>query len=48
MEKMIAFRGLLCHECGAFLATKNDDDKKRQDILAKLYSTASGSPFFRG
>ncbi len=34
---MIAFCGLDCHECGAFLATKNDDDEKRSEV-AKLWS----------
>ena len=37
MEKMIAFCGIACHECGAFLATKNDDDEKRSEV-AKLWS----------
>ncbi len=34
---MIAFCGIDCHECGAFLATKNNDDKKRSEV-AKLWS----------
>ena len=29
MKEMISFCGLDCHECGAFLATKEDDDQKR-------------------
>lgn len=29
---MIAFCGLNCHECGAFLATKENDDKKRAKV----------------
>ena len=37
MAEMIAFCGLACHECGAFLATKNDDDKKRAEV-AQLWS----------
>ncbi len=34
---MIAFCGLDCHGCEAFLATKNDDDEKRAEV-AKLWS----------
>jgi len=34
---MIAFCGIDCHECGAFLATKNNDDEKRSEV-AKLWS----------
>ena len=37
MEQMVSFCGLACHECGAFLATKADDDKKRKEV-AKLWS----------
>lgn len=37
MEEMIAFCGLLCSECGAFLATKNDDDEKRKEV-AQIWS----------
>jgi hypothetical protein len=29
MEEMISFCGIGCHECDAFEATKNDNDKKR-------------------
>jgi len=32
MGEMIAFCGLACNECGAFLATSNDDDEKRQEV----------------
>jgi len=32
MEAMIAYCGLDCHECGAFLATKANDDAKRQEV----------------
>ena len=34
---MIAFCGLNCSECGAFLATKNNDNEKRSE-MAKLWS----------
>ncbi len=37
MDEMVAFCGLLCHKCGAFLATKNNDDEKRAEV-AKLWS----------
>ena len=37
MDEMVAFCGLLCHECGAFLATKNNDDEKRAEV-AQLWS----------
>ena len=29
---MIAFCGLNCYECGAFLATKENDDQKRTEV----------------
>ena len=32
MTEIIAFCGLACHECGAFMATKNDDDEKRKKV----------------
>lgn len=32
MNEAIAFCGLACHECGAFLAAKNDDDEKRREV----------------
>jgi len=42
MDEMIAFCGALCSECGAFLATMNDDDKKREEV-AQLWSKEYGS-----
>ncbi len=42
MEEMIAFCGLLCSECGALLATKNDDDEKRKEV-AQLWSKEYGA-----
>jgi hypothetical protein len=42
MEPMIAVCGLACHECGAFIATKDDDDEKRAEVAqqwSKEYST---------
>ena len=32
MKEMIAFCGLDCCECGAFLATKENDDQKRAEV----------------
>ncbi len=37
MDEMIAYCGLGCHECGALIATKNDDDEKRAE-MAKFWS----------
>ena len=34
MDKMIAYCGLVCNDCGAFIATQNDDDVKRKEIAA--------------
>ena len=31
MEKMIAYCGIDCLECGAYIATKNNDDKLRKE-----------------
>ena len=37
MDKMIAFCGLICTECPAFIATQKDDDKEREKV-AKAWS----------
>ena len=37
MNEMVSFCGLLCNECVAFIATKNDDDEKRAEV-ARLWS----------
>jgi hypothetical protein len=39
--KMISFCGLICSECGAFIATQNNDDKKRAEV-AQLWSKQYG------
>jgi hypothetical protein len=44
MEKIIAFCGLDCSECGAFIATKENSDAKRGEI-AKEWSKAFGHEF---
>ncbi len=36
-EKIIGFCGLICNECPAFIATKNNDHEKRKET-AKLWS----------
>jgi hypothetical protein len=41
MEKMIAFCGLICSECPAFLATRNDDDAQRKKT-AEMWSVQYG------
>jgi hypothetical protein len=40
-DEMIAYCGLACHKCGAFLATINNDNEKRKEVAAawsKLYN----------
>jgi hypothetical protein len=37
MNEIVSFCGLLCSECGAFIATRNDDDEKREEV-AQLWS----------
>jgi hypothetical protein len=37
MTQMTGFCGLICSECGAFIATQNDDDEKRAEV-ARLWS----------
>lgn len=44
MNEMIAFCGLLCSECGAFLATRDDDNDKRAEV-AKLWSKEFNKDF---
>lgn len=44
MDEMIAFCGLRCHECGAFIATKNNDDEKRTEV-AQLWSKEFNKDF---
>jgi hypothetical protein len=34
MTEIIAYCGLACHECGAYLATKADDDDQRREVAA--------------
>lgn len=41
MEKIIAFCGIICSDCPAFLATHNDDDdarKKTAELWAKQFN----------
>ena len=42
MKEMIAYCGLACHQCGAHLATIDDDDQKRAEVAqewSKLFKT---------
>jgi hypothetical protein len=41
MKKMISICGLVCSDCGAFIAAKNNDDKKRAEV-AQLWSKQYG------
>jgi hypothetical protein len=44
MEELISFCGIGCHECEAFKATQNDDDKKRAKV-AKQWSKQHNTIF---
>jgi hypothetical protein len=44
MEKVIAFCGITCSECGAYLATKNNDNAQRINT-AKQWSKQYGHEF---
>ncbi|NIN00617.1 MAG: DUF3795 domain-containing protein [candidate division Zixibacteria bacterium] len=35
MEKMIAYCGLVCTECPAFIATQKNDDEERKKVAEK-------------
>jgi len=41
MEKMIAYCGITCTECKAFIATQENDDTKRREV-AEAWSKAMG------
>jgi hypothetical protein len=42
MSQMISICGLKCHECGAFLATRDDDNEKRTEV-AGMWSEMYGA-----
>jgi hypothetical protein len=44
MEKMIAYCGLVCTDCKAYIATKNNDDKLRQQLVEE-WTKAYNHPF---
>lgn len=44
MDRMMAFCGLVCTECPAYLATMRDDDAERQRV-ADLWSKEFGGEF---
>ena len=35
MEKMIAYCGLVCTDCGAYIATQKNDSEMRKEVAAK-------------
>ena len=39
MDEMVSFCGLLCNECPAFIATKNNDDAKRAEVAELWHKT---------
>ncbi|TKJ29091.1 MAG: hypothetical protein CEE40_09545 [Chloroflexi bacterium B3_Chlor] len=41
MEEMIAYCGIRCTECPAYLATRNDDDEERKRV-AEMWSKQFG------
>ena len=41
MEKMVAFCGLICTSCKAFVATQENDDVRRREV-AEAWSKAFG------
>jgi len=41
MEKMVAFCGLVCTDCKAFIATQENNDAKRREI-AEAWSKEYG------
>ena len=43
MNQMIAFCGLDCEKCNAYIATKNDDEALREQT-AKLWSELNNAP----
>jgi hypothetical protein len=44
MEKIIAYCGLICSDCPAFLATQRNDDAERKRV-AELWSKEFGNSF---
>jgi hypothetical protein len=41
MKKMVAFCGLICTDCKAFIATRENDNAKRKEV-AEAWSKAFG------
>ena len=39
MEKIIAYCGIPCSECPAFIVTKSDDDEARAKVAAKEFES---------
>ncbi len=47
MEKIIAYCGLVCTDCGAYIATQTNDDAKRKEI-AEEWTKKYNHPFKPG
>ena len=43
MDKMIAYCGLVCTECPAYLATQKDDDAERKKVAEKWNKEFDGN-----
>jgi len=44
MERIVAYCGLICSDCGAFIATRGNDDEKRREV-AEAWSKEYGGDF---
>lgn len=44
MKRTVAYCGLICDDCGAFVATKENDDEKRREV-AEAWSKEYGGDF---
>jgi hypothetical protein len=43
MEKMIAYCGLVCSDCPAYIATQKNDDEERKKVAEKWNKEFNGS-----
>ena len=43
-EKMVAYCGLVCSDCGAYIATQTNDDEKRKEV-AVTWTKKYNHPF---
>ena len=42
MKELIAYCGLACHECGAYLATINNDEERRKEVAEQWSKEYNG------